>query len=193
MSMAAAVASALFRPPANGGAARAGRSAAARHHAVTSNRVLVVLYLVDTNVISAAALSRSASPALIAWMDEHSTQLYMSAVTIAEIEDGIAKVRREDATRKAADLDGWLETLRHLYGQRIFAFDTATARHAGALSDRARTRTSAGFRRHHHRRDRPPARIDDPVAESEAFRAARRARARSFRGAAADIFRAEME
>lgn len=71
-------------------------------------------------------------------MDNHSAQLYISAVTVAEIEDGIAKARREGATRKAADLAAWLETLLHLYGARIFAFDTATARYAGALSDRAR-------------------------------------------------------
>lgn len=52
----------------------------------------------------------------------------------------------EGATRKAADLDAWLETLRHLYGERIFAFDSATARHAGALSDRARGQGQApGF------------------------------------------------
>ena len=96
------------------------------------------MYLVDTNVISAGAPSRSASPALIAWMDEQSAQLYISAVTVAEIEDGIAKARREGATRKATDLDAWLETLLHLCGERILAFDTATARRAGALSDCAR-------------------------------------------------------
>jgi toxin FitB len=104
------------------------------------------LYLVDTNVISAGAPSRLASPALIAWMDDHSVRLYLSAVTVAEIEDGIAKARREGATRKATDLDGWLEALLHLYGERILAFDTPTARRAGALSDRARGQGQApGF------------------------------------------------
>ena len=104
------------------------------------------MYLVDTNVISAGAPSRTAPPALIAWMDHHSTQLYVSAVTVAEIEDGIAKARREGATRKAADLDAWLETLLHLYGERILAFDIATARTAGMLSDRARGQGQApGF------------------------------------------------
>lgn len=67
-------------------------------------------------------------------------------MTIAEIEDVIAKARREGTTRKAAEFDTWLETLLHLYGERIFAFDTATARHAGALSDRARGQGQApGF------------------------------------------------
>lgn len=98
---------------------------------------MTVRYLVDTNVISAGAPSKSSS-ALVGWMDTHSTALFLSAVTIAEIEDGIAKARREGATRKAADLTAWLETLLHLYGDRILALDVATARIAGALSDLAR-------------------------------------------------------
>ncbi|MDB5515230.1 MAG: PilT protein domain protein [Tardiphaga sp.] len=71
-------------------------------------------------------------------MDTHSALLFMSAVTVAEIEDGIAKLRREGVSRKSADLTAWLDTVLHLYGDRILAFDAATARIAGALSDRAR-------------------------------------------------------
>jgi predicted nucleic acid-binding protein len=96
------------------------------------------MYLVDTNVISAAAPSRPVSPALLEWMDTHSASLFMSAVTVAEIEDGIAKLRREGARRKSGDLTAWLDTVLHLYGDRVVAFDAAIARIAGAMSDRAR-------------------------------------------------------
>jgi len=96
------------------------------------------LYLVDTNVISAAAPSRPMPPALVDWMDLHSATLFLSAVTVAEIEDGIAKLRREGAKSKSANLTAWLETVLHLYGDRVLAFDAPTARIAGALSDRAR-------------------------------------------------------
>lgn len=95
-------------------------------------------YLVDTNVISAAAPARPVSANVIAWMDAQSALLSLSAVSVAEIEDGIAKLRREGATRRSEELTAWLETLLHLYGERILAFDTATARLAGTLSDRAR-------------------------------------------------------
>jgi len=79
-------------------------------------------------------------------MDAHSAVLFLSAVTVAEIEDGIARLRRERATRKSNDLASWLETLLHLYGGRILAFDTPAARIAGALSDRARSQGQApGF------------------------------------------------
>jgi predicted nucleic acid-binding protein len=96
------------------------------------------MYLVDTNVISASSPSRPVSPELLEWMDAHSTSLFLSAVTVAEIEDGIAKSRREGARRKSAGLAAWLETVLHLYGDRVLAFDMPTARIAGAMSDRAR-------------------------------------------------------
>lgn len=71
-------------------------------------------------------------------MDAHSAALSLSAVTVTEIEDGIAKLRREGATRRSADLATWRDVILHLYGDRILPLDTATARIAGALSDNAR-------------------------------------------------------
>ena len=96
------------------------------------------MYLVDTNVISAASPVRPAPPALVEWMDAHSASLFLSVVTLAEIEDGIAKLRRQGAARKGSDLSEWLETVLHLYGDRVLAFDSPTARIAGVLADRAR-------------------------------------------------------
>jgi len=97
------------------------------------------MYLVDTNVISAGGPSRAtAFPALAAWMDRHSDRLYLSVATIAEIEDGIAKARRQGAANKAASLREWSELIQHLYSDRILPFDIAAARLAGKLSDRAR-------------------------------------------------------
>jgi predicted nucleic acid-binding protein len=96
------------------------------------------VYLVDTNVISAVSPSRPAPVALVEWMDVQSSSLFLSVVTLAEIEDGIAKLRREKATRKSRELARWLDAMLHLYGDRVLAFDTAAARIAGELSDRAR-------------------------------------------------------
>jgi hypothetical protein len=104
------------------------------------------VYLVDTNIISAASPARPVPSALVEWMDAHSAMLFLSVVTLAEIEDGIAKSRRERAVGKSADLASWLETICHLYGDRILAFDAPAARTAGAISDRARGKGHApGF------------------------------------------------
>jgi toxin FitB len=104
------------------------------------------MYIVDTNVVSAGAPRLTGATGLVRWMDEHSASLYLSVVTIAEIEDGIAKAHREKAPRKAAEFSTWLEALLHLYARRILAFDLPAARIAGTLSDTARGLGSApGF------------------------------------------------
>ncbi len=97
------------------------------------------MYLVDTNVLSAGAPTK-AKPAvdLVGWMERNSEHLYLSVITIAEVEDGIAKARREAADRKAERLAEWLEMLLHLYTARILPLDVPTARVLGRLSDQAR-------------------------------------------------------
>lgn len=98
------------------------------------------MYLVDTDVVSARAPAKAAPPAaLIAWMDENSAGLYLSAVSIAEIEAGIARLRRLGADRRARHLTAWLDTLLHLYAERVLPFEVQAARIAGALADRARS------------------------------------------------------
>jgi predicted nucleic acid-binding protein len=97
------------------------------------------MYLVDTDVISTSASYGSRSSfELVFWMDRNSARLFLSTVTVTEIEDGIAKARREGARRKATRLTEWIEAVLHLYGHRILPFDLAAARVAGALSDHAR-------------------------------------------------------
>ncbi len=98
------------------------------------------MYLVDTDVISASAPVKRRALALLDWMDANSARLYLSAITIAEIEDGIAKARREGAGRKAQLLSEWLNAVLHLYAERVLPFDVAVARLAGRLSDLARSK-----------------------------------------------------
>jgi len=97
------------------------------------------VYLVDTNVLSRGAPTKAQpAPELVSWMERNSERLYLSVITVAEVEDGIAKARRQNATRKADRLAEWLETLLHLYSARILPLDVAVARLLGKLSDQAR-------------------------------------------------------
>ena len=99
------------------------------------------MFLVDTNVVSAGAPGRALSgSALLQWMEDHSDQLYLSVITVAELEGGIAKLVREGAKRKAQLLTEWFDTLLWLYQSRIIVLDVAAARLAGQLSDKARGR-----------------------------------------------------
>ena len=98
------------------------------------------MYLVDTNILSVTAPTKAvAMPGLMAWVDRNSAALFLSVITVAEIEDGISKCRRQGASRKADQLGAWLEALLHLYGARVVTLDIAIARLAGQLADRARS------------------------------------------------------
>lgn len=96
-------------------------------------------YLVDTNVLSAGAPGRRPDEAEVrAWLDQRTDALFLSVITVTEIEAGIAKAAREGATRKADALRAWWDTVTHLYGHRIIPVDHAVARMAGILTDHVR-------------------------------------------------------
>ncbi len=105
------------------------------------------MYLIDTNVLSVGAPERrERNAALIDWMDARSGALFLSTVTVAEVSDGIVKLKRTGATSRAAFLGEWLDLVIHLYGDRVIPFDIAAARVAGELMDKARAKGhSPGF------------------------------------------------
>jgi predicted nucleic acid-binding protein len=106
-----------------------------------------VNYLLDTNIISAVAPTKKDRPAaLVDRLDQASDSLYLSVVTAAEIRDGIAKLTREGAAKKAKALATWWNAIEHLYATRILPFDLPAATIAGRLTDVARARGQApGF------------------------------------------------
>lgn len=71
-------------------------------------------------------------------MRAHGDQLYLSAITIAEVEAGIARATRIETTTKAQNLRRWLAAVEHFYSGRILPFGIEEARHAGLILDQAR-------------------------------------------------------
>ncbi len=97
------------------------------------------MYLVDTDVLSAGTPDRpKRSVGLIDWMDRHSGDLFLSTVTVAEVCNGITKLKRTGAASRATTIESWLELTLHIYGDRVLSFDIAAARLAGRLIDKAR-------------------------------------------------------
>jgi toxin FitB len=92
------------------------------------------VYLLDTMVLSELR-KRQRNPRLVAWLkNTRPVDLYLSVVTIGEVERGIAKQHRLDPAF-AARLTVWLDaTLRHYEG-RIVPVDIAVARRWGQLAD----------------------------------------------------------
>ena len=96
-------------------------------------------YLLDTNVVSAFAPGRpAASPQLAQWLEAHSDLLFLSVISIVEVEAGIRKLQRTAAKGRADLLAAWIEQILGAYNERVLAFDLAAGRLAGALTDRAR-------------------------------------------------------
>jgi hypothetical protein len=91
------------------------------------------MYLLDTNVVS--ALRRpDRHPAPTAWLlDQRPSDLYMSVVTIAEIERGIVRQTSQDSTF-ARELAAWLERTLAGFADRLLDIDVPTARRWGRLS-----------------------------------------------------------
>lgn len=72
------------------------------------------MYLLDTNVISEL---RKPKPhgGVIAWLNSCSDEaLYLSAVTLGEIQAGI-EITKEQDTIKAAEIESWLAKLEESY------------------------------------------------------------------------------
>jgi predicted nucleic acid-binding protein len=98
------------------------------------------LYLLDTNIVSADAPAKRqvGVEAFAAWVRAHGDRLYLSTITIAEIEAGIVRAVSIEATTKAENLRRWLAAVEHFYAGRILPFGIEEARHAGLILDRAR-------------------------------------------------------
>lgn len=91
------------------------------------------MYILDTNVISAARRPDRA-PKVAAWLAgkaEH--DLFLSVITLGEIERGIRRQHARDPAF-AADLRAWLDRTVLVFSDRLLPFDAEDARIWGRLS-----------------------------------------------------------
>lgn len=91
------------------------------------------MFLLDTNVISALAKRRHYAK-VEGWIGrQRNGDLFISVISIGEIERGIALLRGKDRNFAAA-LAIWLDQIINLYGDRVLPFALAPARRWGHLS-----------------------------------------------------------
>ena len=91
------------------------------------------MYLIDTVVLSELRKPRR-DPGVVAWFEQQrNTDLFVSVISIGEIERGIAQ-QRTLAPAFATALAAWLDRVLALYTERILPFDLKTARRWGLLS-----------------------------------------------------------
>ncbi len=91
------------------------------------------MFLVDTVILSELR-RRQRNPLVVAWFErQRTTDLFISVISIGEIERGIERQRAIDPGFADA-LALWLDRMLALYGERVLPFDLATARRWGTLS-----------------------------------------------------------
>jgi len=93
------------------------------------------MYLLDTNVLSALGRPERA-PKVTKWLrSKPEEQLFLSVITIGEIERGIAQQKHRNP-RFAEDLQHWIDRTTLLFADRLLSFGTDDARIWGNLSAR---------------------------------------------------------
>ena len=88
------------------------------------------MYLVDTNVVSELRKPRP-EPRVIAWLRGVSDRdLFLSAVTIGELQAGVEKLRATDKAR-AKDIEAWVDQVASVWN--VLPMDAKTFRQWGVL------------------------------------------------------------
>jgi predicted nucleic acid-binding protein len=72
----------------------------------------VIRYLLDTNIISEIHTPKPHG-AVVAWFGSlREEQIYLSAVTLGELQEGIERTRRQDAA-KASAIEAWVDEVEN--------------------------------------------------------------------------------
>ncbi len=94
-----------------------------------------MIYILDTNVISAARRTDRA-PQVARWLaDKPESSLFLSVITLGEIERGICQQEGRDPAF-AADLRAWMDRTTRIFADRVLPFAAEDARIWGRLSQR---------------------------------------------------------
>ena len=91
------------------------------------------MYLLDTNVVSELRRPRPHG-AVVAWLQSvDDASLFLSAVTLGEIQAGIERTREQDPA-KAAEIEAWLERVASAWN--VLAMDATAFREWARLMHR---------------------------------------------------------
>lgn len=94
------------------------------------------MYLIDTNVISEQRKQHKANQGVLRFFDtaqQHHHRLFLSVITIGELQYGAQLVRHRGDCAQANHLDDWLNQILTVYKSNILDLDVDTARLWGQL------------------------------------------------------------
>lgn len=92
------------------------------------------MYLLDTNIVSMLDPRRHEhAPELIAWLDRNGASLFLSVMTITEMDAGVLKLRREGKAARADTIAALVASILYDFGDRVLPVDVEIARHVARL------------------------------------------------------------
>jgi toxin FitB len=94
------------------------------------------MYLVDTDVISEARKGAQGNVGVRAFFSQavrEGAELYLSAVTIGELQQGVERIRHRGDNSQAQRLEQWLRGVTSAYADRILPLDEEIAQIWGRL------------------------------------------------------------
>jgi predicted nucleic acid-binding protein len=93
-----------------------------------------VSYLLDTNVLSEIRKAYR-DPSFAIWYEEiGSAELFLSALVLGEIAQGIARLELRRDIAQASLFERWLSELKHAFAGRVLPVSTAVAERWGRLN-----------------------------------------------------------
>ncbi len=101
-----------------------------------SKTVVMLMYLIDTNVISEIRKKQKANPGVQEFFKEATRQaspLYLSVITLGELHRGAEKIRHRGDTPQTRQLEHWLNSLIRDYSHHILEFGMTEAQISGKL------------------------------------------------------------
>src|SRR5262245_12993789 len=94
------------------------------------------MYLLDTNIVAMLDSRRHAvAPNVTAWLQRNGASLFVSVMTITEMEAGVLKLRREKKFERADEIDRLVTAILSEFADRVLTVDLETARHVASLGE----------------------------------------------------------
>ena len=92
------------------------------------------MYLLDTNIVSMLDPRRRVhATALIEWLERNGASLFLSVMTITEMDAGALKLRREGKTQRADEIADLVIAILADFSDRVLPMDLETARFVARL------------------------------------------------------------
>jgi predicted nucleic acid-binding protein len=94
------------------------------------------VYLLDTSIVSLLdPRRRQRATGLVEWIERNGTSLFLSVMTIAELDAGVLKLRREKKLKRADETAALVRAILMDFGERVLAVDVEVARHVARLGE----------------------------------------------------------